>query len=323
VSLLLSSVGEVQAWSEAGHKIIASLAFRRLTPNARAKIAQTLQSHPRFDEDFAGQIPTSAASGDEDAKSEWLFQQASIWPDMARGLPEDQKALYNHPTWHYIDIPSYLTDDDRAMLEKSLSINTSLNVPETAEKEMNAVQTIRYARKRLREEIAERGEKAILLCWLMHDVGDLHQPLHSTAMFSTRLFPQGDKGGNSISTQQGFNLHGLWDEFLGDWTTFSQARDRAADLLGRKEMAEIGRGAIEVLDEKVWLNESRQLAQSAVYSPEVLAYLRVQAARMDNQPPPPLRLSEEYLSTGVGIATRRVTQAGYRLAAVLRQVVGE
>ena len=38
-------------------------------------------------------------------------------------------------------------------------------------------------------------EKAIYLTWLMHLVGDIHQPLHCAAVFSEQ-FPNGDKGGN-------------------------------------------------------------------------------------------------------------------------------
>jgi len=38
-------------------------------------------------------------------------------------------------------------------------------------------------------------EKEIYLTWLLHLIGDIHQPLHCTAVFSEQ-FPNGDKGGN-------------------------------------------------------------------------------------------------------------------------------
>jgi hypothetical protein len=318
--LILSIAGDAKAWSETGHKVIASIAFRQLDPAAQAKIVAILKSHPRYSEDFAAQMPPSVAAADAAAQNEWFFQQAAIWPDMARGFLDDAKKTYHHATWHYIDIPSYLTETDRATIEKKLTINMSLDAPAEAQAEMNAVQAIRFARKSLLEPQGEASQQAVLLCWLLHDIGDLHQPLHSTAMFSARLFPEGDRGGNAISTQQGFNLHSLWDQFLGDWATFSMARDRAKELLGRPESAKIGKEAARALDEAVWLNESRQLAESAVYSPEVLGYLRIQETRAGDQPPPPLRLSEDYLGAGVGIATGRVQQAGFRLAAVLDQI---
>ncbi len=188
---------------------------------------------------------------------------------------------------------------------------------------MNAVQAIRLARRSLTEHAADEAAAAVWLCWLLHDVADLHQPLHSTAMFCTNLFPEGDKGGNSIPTQQGFNLHALWDEFLGDWATFATARRQAGELAADVRLAQLGRTASAQLDEQTWLEESRRLAQSAVYAPEVIGYLRVQTMCADGRGPLPLRLSEEYLTTGVRISTDRVVQAGFRLGAVLEQVAGE
>jgi len=315
--LTLATASEARAWSEAGHKIIASIAFRQLTPAAQAKIAAVLRSHPRFAEDFARHMPTDIAA-DETAQNEWLFQQAAIWPDMARGLPEDLKRIYNHPTWHYIDIPSYLTDADRDAIQPTLTINMSFDVPATPAPEMNAIQTIRLARKTLAAGATDAAEAAVWFCWLLHDIGDIHQPLHSTAMFSTKLFPEGDKGGNSVPTQQGFNLHALWDEFVGDWATFAMARDRAVELAGREGMAGLRPDAADPLDETTWLDESRQLADTAVYTTELLGYLRVYATRSDTQQPlSPVRLSEEYLTTGVRVSTVRVAQAGFRLGAVL------
>jgi hypothetical protein len=322
-TLLCLSHGTARAWSETGHKIIASLAFRQLGPGAQEKLGAILRKHPRYQEDFQAFMPAEVASGSAKTQNEWLLQQASIWPDMVRGLPEPEKAKYNHPTWHYIDIPTYLSDADRSAIEKSLTLNMEFDPPAAAAETMNVVQTIRLARKTLVVKPADEAEQAVWLCWLLHTVGDMHQPLHSTAMFSAALFPEGDKGGNSIPTQQGFNLHALWDEFLGDWTTFSAAQSRAQQILDDQNLATLGRAAAQQLDESLWLTESRQLAQADVYTPEVIGYLRVQKAPAERQGMPPLRLSEEYLTTGVRIASERVAQAGYRLGAVLQSIAGE
>ena len=56
------------AWSEAGHKIIASIAFRQLTPDEQAKIVAILKMHPRYHADF------EAKSKSDAAEFEWLFQ---------------------------------------------------------------------------------------------------------------------------------------------------------------------------------------------------------------------------------------------------------
>ena len=69
--------------------------------------------------------------------------------------------------------------------------------------------------------------RGLLLAWLFHDVGDIHQPLHSSALFSTRLFPDGDRGGNSVKTREAGNLHSLWDGFAGRNTEFRTAHNKA------------------------------------------------------------------------------------------------
>src|ERR1700722_9416523 len=72
-----------QAWGPAGHKIVASIAFRRLSPEKQAKIVALLKKHPRYEDDFAGKMPDDLS---EQLTNEWIMQQAAIWPDLARGL---------------------------------------------------------------------------------------------------------------------------------------------------------------------------------------------------------------------------------------------
>src|SRR3954447_5650001 len=84
-----------QAWSEAGHRIIASIAFRQLTPDEQGNLVAILKMHPRYHEDF------EAKSKSEAAEFEWLFQQAAIWPDMARSFSGDARKEFNRPSWHY------------------------------------------------------------------------------------------------------------------------------------------------------------------------------------------------------------------------------
>jgi hypothetical protein len=51
--------------------------------------------------------------------------------------------------------------------------------------------------------------------WLFHLVGDIHQPLHTTQLFTVE-YPTGDRGGNEIcvrvtQTGQPMDLHRFWD----------------------------------------------------------------------------------------------------------------
>jgi hypothetical protein len=50
--------------------------------------------------------------------------------------------------------------------------------------------------------------------WLIHLVGDVHQPLHAVAFFRQDL-PNGDSGGNDIEMKSGGKLHAFWDDRVG------------------------------------------------------------------------------------------------------------
>jgi len=56
--------------------------------------------------------------------------------------------------------------------------------------------------------------KSYDLSWLLHLVGDVHQPLHSTTRVSTTK-PDGDDGGNGVKLTSPANLHTFWDDVLG------------------------------------------------------------------------------------------------------------
>ena len=98
------------AWAPAGHKISASIAYRLLSPERRGEISRTLRAHPRFAEDFQAKRPEKVPDENFD---EWLFQQASIWPDLARRFPEALKDRFHRGPWHYCNRPLFLTDADR------------------------------------------------------------------------------------------------------------------------------------------------------------------------------------------------------------------
>jgi hypothetical protein len=62
--------------------------------------------------------------------------------------------------------------------------------------------------------------KSYDLAWVLHLVGDIHQPLHAVSRFTHQL-PQGDLGGNRVrlcdpACRQ--ELHFVWDQALGRGT---------------------------------------------------------------------------------------------------------
>ena len=116
--------------------------------------------------------------------------------------------------------------------------------------------------------------KAIAYCWLFHLVGDLHQPLHSSALVSVNQFPEGDRGGNGIPLTRGRNLHSLWDNLLGRSETFNNVRKVAAELSDRKVYGDVWDSAAKETDVRKWLVESHRLAESFTYSPAILDAVR-------------------------------------------------
>ena len=177
--ILISS--QAFAWNATGHKITGSIAFHQLTPDEQAKIVAILKHHPRWNEDFEGKMAEGLTSDDE--RNEWIFQQAAIWPDMARSFRADVRAKYHKPTWHYIDLPTFLTPDDKQALTGKLTENVLLEPPATEDDNMDVAQVIQLARKAVVDKNASDEKKAVMLCWLFHDIGDIHQPLHSTALY--------------------------------------------------------------------------------------------------------------------------------------------
>ena len=286
------------AWSDAGHRIIASIAFRQLTKNQQEKVASILEKHPRFTNDFR------IEEGNDKAES--IFQLAAIWPDTARAFKGDDRR-FHHSTWHYINLPIAFAPDQtgKDKLLAAFKSNQSLDPPAQLTEEMNIVQTIRFARQEVASPTVPDSEKAVWLCWIFHNIGDLHQPLHSCALVSEAT-PKGDRGGNEIKTKPNGNLHAQWDKFPGGDVKFRTAKNRAIEIASEvvKETK---------IDEEAWLLESFKVANEVVYSREVLRHIE---AGNDGE----LQLTQEYLKAGGNASKERLKKAGVRLGLVLDEL---
>src|SRR5664279_3929000 len=94
ISLALLFVAQnIQAWSGAGHQVIAAEAYRQLSTPLESKLTEILKSHPDYEkwkESFSGD------SANLDLGT-FIFLRSSTWPDDIRR----RKSEYNHPKWHY------------------------------------------------------------------------------------------------------------------------------------------------------------------------------------------------------------------------------
>jgi S1/P1 Nuclease len=117
------------------------------------------------------------------------------------------------------------------------------------------------------ENNAER--RAIVLAWLFHLVGDIHEPLHTTQLFTVG-YPKGDRGGNEICvrvTQSGqpMDLHRFWDGVITSSSNLTRLRNEAT---APRDRPEFQRGQLIELgntDFESWAKESFEIAMMIAY----------------------------------------------------------
>jgi S1/P1 Nuclease len=285
------------AWNGLGHKVVAEIAWQQLDNPMRQDIVDTLARHPRFAEDFVKKMPEDVATADKSVQDHLVFQQAATWPDIAR------KTDYDRPHWHYIDIP--LFDGG----ERPVKFNLLTGFPtKTEQADYNVDQAAKTCLATLKDSTSA-PERAIAYAWLMHLVGDMHQPLHSTALVCD-YFPEGDEGGNKVLVVQGHNLHSLWDGLLGTRATMRDVARVTAELKQNGDLWKVDtKPSIDG-----WIAESHFAAISVVYDSAILEAVR---EAKPGEKLVPISLSEDYLKTAGQVARQRVVAARLRLGAML------
>ena len=291
---LMLPVERTLAWGPAGHMAVAIIAYQDMPPAMQQRCVAILQAHPNIEkwkEKSASDSPADAAM--------FTFAKASTWPDeIRRG-----NSPYDHPAWHYIDYP--LTPPDFPFV-------AGLDPGD------NILIGIDQSEKTLRDKAATPEQQAAALSWIIHLVGDIHQPLHAAELVTPAYpLPEGDRGGNKYFVSVGgnaINLHAFWDRLPGQFFSPPFAADAAGRIekqFPRASLAELTSGK----DPVAWSLESRTLAIDK-------AYLRGKlpgSADSKVLPPP---LPPDYLRESKEIADRRLALAGYRLATLLEQVLG-
>jgi hypothetical protein len=148
----------------------------------------------------------------------------------------------------------------------------------------------------LRDRNAGRDQRAEALVWLIHLLGDLHQPLHCA--------DDHDRGGNQVTlwtNGRRSNLHAVWDRAPTFLPEAEGGQDVAAEILdGRITPAE--RRAWRTGRPDIWANESFRIARDRIYAPMLAAG----GARNVGVAPPDGR-----------IVRGQIEKAGIRLAMIL------
>jgi hypothetical protein len=297
------------AWIDTGHKIIAFIAWEELTPKTRAAVLDLLREHPRYEKDLLAHPPFDATP---DQLDRHVFAMAATWPDMIRFQNHPMHAAYSHPAWHYIDIP-FSVDGQTTQPEKTTDAPGPQNILEAMAKNMTD----------LSAGGVSPSDKAIALCWVLHLVGDVHQPLHTASMYSPE-YPHGDQGGNLEVVLRDppfpdskIKLHLLWDELPGDFKSEDLEGYEAA---GIRNDSRYSRDALKdelaATDFAAWAKESHALAVKYAY---LDGNLQTAPAREDRSAPhtPIPGVPPGYIEQAERVATRQLALAGHRLADVL------
>ena len=251
---LLMTAGPALGWGPEGHRAVAMIAAKNLTPEARDKVQAMLTPHD-----------TLAA--------------LSVWADDIR-----EEHSETGP-WHYIDIPLAASTID---MEHECQAGNCV-VAKIAEFESV-----------LKNKSADPARRREALEFVVHFVGDLHQPLHCA--------DNNDQGGNKVQViffGQPGNLHAIWDGGIirreKEW-----GAQLAATLESRitpEQRAAWVRGSVED-----WAMESHALAVK-------VAYGKLPPGATPN-------LGDDYVNATLPVVEEQIEKAGIRLAHLLNEALG-
>ncbi len=273
-----------RGWDETGHKVIARIAWDSMKPETRDKAVKLLKAAPA-DSDLASENGQPLALSDRD-----LFLRAAIWPDIVRdrAFPQRQEQ-YHHSKWHYIN---YFWEQPPGSPPRN---RTDLH-PETE----NAVERLGHFEGSLADESRPDAERGIDLAWVLHLVGDIHQPLHSSARVTPET-PQGDQGGNLFKLTADESLHWYWDQLLNRIYIRRPGEDyieKIARILERRYPETSQEPRLHPSQYKAWAEDGYKTSKEMVY-------VGVQPGRMP---------STSYRHKAWRTVKPRVALAGYRLA---------
>lgn len=280
--LILCTPSISLGWGAGGHMMTAHIAFTRLNPKARLKAVELLA------------IEIDPAEVTAQSKN---FINASHWADDLRPFTE----FDSFKPLHFI-VKSFSLDGT------SLLATDPENIVKALEDNVNILKTS-----------TDKNEQAQALRFIIHFVGDIHQPLHCTTRV-TRAKPDGDRGGNLFNIKVGkgrklrnTNLHSYWDSGIGSFppTGKNFAPPPLRTIAPAANQAMAGNPATDPalnlddpFDFEGWTEESFQLGQDVAHK----------GIRSGGKP------NAAYNKRALRVARKRVAWGGYRLAALLNSI---
>lgn len=271
------------SWGNAGHRTVCEIAWRNLTPTARAEVTRLLAAHPV--------IPVRAPQNLE-------FGWACTYPDNpVQGGPGRRSAE------HFVNYP-----------RTTMTVTRSSGCGGTPSCVITAIFSD-YAR--LRNPAASDADRAEALMYLGHWFGDIHQPLHSSFADD-----QGGNSINStgLCTRA---LHSTWDTCMlvqrvyADDGAPSIAAVQTVAASWSAGVSDVDRAAWLSTEPWQWSAESYAITirpnvhyctivgPACQYSPSQMASAAPQTSVL---------VDRAYIDAAMPDIQRRITQAGLRLA---------
>jgi hypothetical protein len=301
LGVALTTAQPAAAWGPAGHQAVGAVADALLTPRAQAAVAELLAEDRDRDGRFSGRRSLAAVAD---------------WADEIRGGPSD------HPHWHYDNRPVCGPPADRGVW---------CPLGDCASAQLDARLAV------LADPTQPRAQRNAALKWVVHLVGDLHQPLHAADLAEggnrIRVAPRGNSersweggspgdGGSRHHRRghDGESLHAFWDSHLVNLALHpedGQVPAQAVDRLLRRARG-IDPGMLAAGPER-WAEESNAIARDFALNLDGVD-CSLGAGHGDGEEPQ-VRLSRAYVSRGRQIVEERLALAGARLARVLNQAL--
>ena len=221
------------------------------------------------------------------------LDDAATWPDEMRSAPGPFWQKIATP-WHYVTVNGIIYDH--------------------APPEGDALEALNHFRTVLKDPNASLADKQLALRFIIHLVGDLHQPLHVGKCC--------DKGGNEVKVTffgKPTNLHALWDSQLVDdeQLSFTEMAAKLERHIGPEDVVKWWD-----INPRDWISESAEI-RDTVYPTKGDMPKPAKGKKVKKSEPVLPDLSYSYVYRFKPVMERRLSQGGVRLAAYLNALFAE
>lgn len=292
VLLGLGLCSNAYAWWDAGHMVVADIAYHQLNAKAKAEVKKLL---PIMDTESTDRNNYSFNT----TNPNYTMMAISHWADDLNNYPNYLKV---YKTWHYIE---------DAYSEDGTAIPSS--IPRD-----NVVFAISNLRQHLAQKKGNDYDKVRSLALITHFAGDIHQPLHCAEYYADN-FTAGDKGGNyfkiSYKEPNGErirNLHMLFDSGVRLFPSLGYSHDVTAP----KDVDDIAVQIMEELPESYFGSQARDLDPEHWQAESHSLAIDAHHTALYKTP------TNDYLEKQTDVVKKQMALAGYRLGNLLNEVLG-